>query len=120
MPCIFYDTRVQSNFQVEPFFLSLALFDLKSNCKISADFHVDLNPACVRDMLQEGSEPRAEGAGGHGPGQSLVPGVPESCLRYVKRVSASPSPPPLSLLGLPVTLGCVVPHCGVTRSQLFS
>ncbi|NWR21021.1 DOC11 protein, partial [Emberiza fucata] len=70
---------------VEPFFLSLALFDLKSNCKISADFHVDLNPPCVRDMLQEGSEPRAEGAPGQGPGQSLVHGVPESCLRYIKR-----------------------------------
>ncbi|NXP90937.1 DOC11 protein, partial [Passerina amoena] len=70
---------------VEPFFLSLALFDLKSNCKISADFHVDLNPPCVRDMLQEGSEPRAEGAPGQCPGQSLVHGVPESCLRYIKR-----------------------------------
>ncbi|XP_063026738.1 dedicator of cytokinesis protein 11 isoform X2 [Melospiza melodia melodia] len=70
---------------VEPFFLSLALFDLKSNCKISADLHVDLNPPCVRDMLQEGSEPRAEGAPGQGPGQGLVHGVPESCLRYIKR-----------------------------------
>ncbi|XP_054372282.1 dedicator of cytokinesis protein 11 isoform X3 [Molothrus ater] len=70
---------------VEPFFLSLALFDLKSNCKISADFHVDLNPPCVREMLQEGSEPRAEGAPGQGPGQSLVHGVPESCLRYIKQ-----------------------------------
>ncbi|KAM3662689.1 dedicator of cytokinesis protein 11 isoform 3-T3 [Ammospiza maritima maritima] len=70
---------------VEPFFLSLALFDLKSNCKISADLHVDLNPPCVRDMLQEGCEPRAEGAPGQGPGQGLVHGVPESCLRYIKR-----------------------------------
>uniref|UniRef100_A0A8C3NHC6 Uncharacterized protein n=1 Tax=Geospiza parvula TaxID=87175 RepID=A0A8C3NHC6_GEOPR len=70
---------------VEPFFLSLALFDLKSNCKISADFHVDLNPPCVRDMLQEGSEPRAEGAPGQCPGQSLLHGVPESCLRYIKQ-----------------------------------
>ncbi|XP_039945149.1 dedicator of cytokinesis protein 11 isoform X2 [Hirundo rustica] len=70
---------------VEPFFLSLALFDLKSNCKISADFHVDLNPPSVRDMLLDSSEPRAEGTQGHCPGQSLVHGVPESCLHYIKQ-----------------------------------
>uniref|UniRef100_A0A8C3VG31 Dedicator of cytokinesis 11 n=1 Tax=Catharus ustulatus TaxID=91951 RepID=A0A8C3VG31_CATUS len=70
---------------VEPFFLSLALFDLKSNCKISADFHVDLNPPCVREMLQDNSEPRAEGTQGHCPGQSFVHGVPESCLHYIKQ-----------------------------------
>ncbi|NXQ53457.1 DOC11 protein, partial [Anthoscopus minutus] len=70
---------------VEPFFLSLALFDLKSNCKISADFHVDLNPPSVRNMLLDNSEPRAEGAQGHCPGQSLVHGIPESCLRYIKQ-----------------------------------
>uniref|UniRef100_A0A3Q2Q471 Dedicator of cytokinesis 11 n=1 Tax=Fundulus heteroclitus TaxID=8078 RepID=A0A3Q2Q471_FUNHE len=38
---------------VEPFFICLALFDLSKNCKISADFHVDLNPPCVRDMLTD-------------------------------------------------------------------
>ncbi|XP_038020450.1 dedicator of cytokinesis protein 11 isoform X2 [Motacilla alba alba] len=70
---------------VEPFFLSLALFDLKSNCKISADFHVDLNPPCVRAMLQESSEPRAEGGAGAGPGPSPLHGLPERCLRDVKR-----------------------------------
>ncbi|XP_056347217.1 dedicator of cytokinesis protein 11 isoform X2 [Oenanthe melanoleuca] len=70
---------------VEPFFLSLALFDLKSNCKISADFHVDLNPPCVREMLLDSSEPRAEGSQGHCAGQSLVHGVPESCLHYIKQ-----------------------------------
>uniref|UniRef100_A0A8C3VE79 Dedicator of cytokinesis 11 n=1 Tax=Catharus ustulatus TaxID=91951 RepID=A0A8C3VE79_CATUS len=85
---------------VEPFFLSLALFDLKSNCKISADFHVDLNPPCVREMLQDNSEPRAEGTQGHCPGQSFVHGVPESCLHYIKQVTLSLSPHSVSLLRL--------------------
>uniref|UniRef100_A0A7N6C4S8 Dedicator of cytokinesis 11 n=1 Tax=Anabas testudineus TaxID=64144 RepID=A0A7N6C4S8_ANATE len=40
---------------VEPFFLSLALFDVSKSCKISADFHVDLNPPCVREMLTDAS-----------------------------------------------------------------
>ncbi|NWQ92464.1 DOC11 protein, partial [Burhinus bistriatus] len=70
---------------VEPFFLSLALFDLKNNCKISADFHVDLNPPSVRDMLLDNSASEAEGTKGRSPGESLVHGVPESCLRYIKR-----------------------------------
>uniref|UniRef100_A0A8C3CX19 Dedicator of cytokinesis 11 n=1 Tax=Cairina moschata TaxID=8855 RepID=A0A8C3CX19_CAIMO len=70
---------------VEPFFLSLALFDLKNNCKISADFHVDLNPPSVRDMLLDASTSGAEDAKGRSPGENLVHGIPESCLRYIKR-----------------------------------
>ncbi|OXB79700.1 UNVERIFIED_CONTAM: hypothetical protein H355_011086, partial [Colinus virginianus] len=70
---------------VEPFFLSLALFDLKNNCKISADFHVDLNPPPVRDMLLDTSASRAEDVKGRSLGESLVHGIPESCLRYIKR-----------------------------------
>uniref|UniRef100_A0A3P9BM23 Dedicator of cytokinesis 11 n=1 Tax=Maylandia zebra TaxID=106582 RepID=A0A3P9BM23_9CICH len=40
---------------VEPFFISLALFDVSKSCKISADFHVELNPPSVREMLTDTS-----------------------------------------------------------------
>lgn len=70
-------------FQVEPFFLSLALFDLKSCCKISADFHVDLNPLPVREMLRDPSaqDPGNSPANGH-----FLHGVAESRLRYITQV----------------------------------
>ena len=40
---------------IEPFFLSIALFDAKKGLKISEDFHCDLNDPSTMDMLR-GSE----------------------------------------------------------------
>uniref|UniRef100_A0A665VWU8 Dedicator of cytokinesis 11 n=1 Tax=Echeneis naucrates TaxID=173247 RepID=A0A665VWU8_ECHNA len=57
---------------VEPFFISLALFDVSKSCKISADFHVDLNPPCVRDMLNDTS----------GNGLPVLQRVSEALLRF--------------------------------------
>ncbi|XP_031228246.1 dedicator of cytokinesis protein 11 [Mastomys coucha] len=71
---------------VEPFFINLALFDVKNNCKISADFHVDLNPPSVREMLWGTSTQLASdgNAKGYSP-ESLIHGIAESQLCYIKQ-----------------------------------
>ena len=63
---------------MEPFFISLALFDVSKSCKISADFHVDLNPPCVREMLTDAAgqlSPSSDSDGGGGGGGVMVNGA---------------------------------------------
>lgn len=40
-----------SSVNIEPYFITLALFDVKENKKISEDFHCDVNDAIVSQML---------------------------------------------------------------------
>ena len=40
-----------SSVNIEPFFITLALFDVKENKKISEDFHCDINETVVSEML---------------------------------------------------------------------
>ncbi|XP_009959297.1 PREDICTED: dedicator of cytokinesis protein 9-like, partial [Leptosomus discolor] len=67
---------------VEPFFVTLSLFDIKNNRKISADFHVDLNHASVRHMISSASQQMMNGSG-----DSLhrIQDIHETVLQYPKQ-----------------------------------
>ncbi|KAJ7319838.1 hypothetical protein JRQ81_019349 [Phrynocephalus forsythii] len=68
---------------VEPFFISLSLFDIKHNRKISSDFHVDLNHSTVRRMLPDSSQQFLNGSSDclH----RIQDIAPESMLQYPKQ-----------------------------------
>ncbi|XP_068124065.1 dedicator of cytokinesis protein 9 isoform X4 [Hyperolius riggenbachi] len=68
---------------VEPFFVTLSLFDIKTNKKISADFHVDLNHYSVRQMISPPSQQLINGGGDLG--RRIAGCVQESMLQYPKQ-----------------------------------
>ncbi|XP_054952907.2 dedicator of cytokinesis protein 9 isoform X7 [Pan paniscus] len=68
---------------VEPFFVTLSLFDIKYNRKISADFHVDLNHFSVRQMLATTSLALMNGSG---QSPSVLKGIlHEAAMQYPKQ-----------------------------------
>ncbi|XP_076026223.1 dedicator of cytokinesis protein 9-like isoform X2 [Genypterus blacodes] len=69
---------------VEPFYVTLSLFDIQSSRKISADFHVDLNHPSVRGLVANNSSQYMNGDG-HPGGQPSVYGVPEAAMQYPRQ-----------------------------------
>nr|XP_008105153.1 PREDICTED: dedicator of cytokinesis protein 9 isoform X4 [Anolis carolinensis] len=68
---------------VEPFFITLSLFDIKHNRKISSDLHVDLNHNTVRHMLDNVAQQLANGSSD---GLYRIQDViPEIMLQYPKQ-----------------------------------
>uniref|UniRef100_A0A3Q3AYX0 Dedicator of cytokinesis 9 n=1 Tax=Kryptolebias marmoratus TaxID=37003 RepID=A0A3Q3AYX0_KRYMA len=71
---------------VEPFYVTLSLFDIQNGRKISSDFHVDLNHPSVRGMVPSNTSQYINGgADARNEGQRFIHGVSEAALQYPRQ-----------------------------------
>nr|XP_048710015.1 dedicator of cytokinesis protein 9 isoform X20 [Caretta caretta] len=97
---------------VEPFFVTLSLFDIKNNRKISADFHVDLNHVSVRHMISNATQQLMNASGDYLHRAQDI--IHESILQYPKQVIFSvtcPHPDIFLVARIEKVLQGSVTHC---------
>uniref|UniRef100_A0A8C8SQQ6 Dedicator of cytokinesis 9 n=1 Tax=Pelusios castaneus TaxID=367368 RepID=A0A8C8SQQ6_9SAUR len=97
---------------VEPFFVTLSLFDIKNNRKISADFHVDLNHVSVRHMIPSTTQQSMSASGDYL--HKVQDLIHESMLQYPKQVIFSvtcPHPDIFLVARIEKVLQGSVTHC---------
>ncbi|KAM6985310.1 dedicator of cytokinesis protein 9 isoform 5-T5 [Aplochiton taeniatus] len=71
---------------VEPFYVTLSLFDIQNSRKISSDFQVDLNHPSVRAMMANPSSLYINGGGDTLPaGRRMAHGLSEASMQYPRQ-----------------------------------
>ncbi|XP_055361236.1 dedicator of cytokinesis protein 9 isoform X12 [Betta splendens] len=70
---------------VEPFYVTLSLFDIQNGRKISSDFLVDLNHPSVRAMVPNSSSQYLNGGADRPEGPRSLHGVPEAAMQYPRQ-----------------------------------